>query len=156
SESTTHVVRHCDFAQIVRKLLVPRLKWNAFFNLHVGHNDFIFNNASRSTHELIASTLAWVKSFGFSGNMEQLVCFSKTEQGWQRPKLRWIKINVDGSVLMSNTKATIEGAVRDSSEVWLVGFEMVTMVSNNFQIEARAVVEGLKLVLVKGLQTGRG
>ncbi|MBA0574462.1 hypothetical protein Golob_001658 [Gossypium lobatum] len=128
-ESTTHVVRDCDFAQIVRKLLVPRLKWNAFFNLHVGHNDFIFNNTSRSSHELVASTLAWVKSFGFSGNIEQL----------------WIGV-------MSNTKATIGGAVRDSSEVWLVGFKMVTVVSNVFQIEARAVVEGLKLIWSRGFK----
>ncbi|PPD68295.1 hypothetical protein GOBAR_DD34830 [Gossypium barbadense] len=101
---------------------------------------------SRSSHELIASALAWLKSSGFSGNMEQLVCFSKTEQGWQCPKLRWIKINVNGSMSMSNTKATIGGAVRDSSKVWLMGFKMVTVVSNVFQIEARAVVEGLKLV----------
>ncbi|KAK5773309.1 hypothetical protein PVK06_049615 [Gossypium arboreum] len=178
-ESTIYVVRDCDFAQIVQKSLVPRLKWNAFFNLHVGyteisrmrelgewptffsivtwflwksHNDFIFNNTSRSSHKLIASTLVWVKSFGFSGNIEQLVCFSKTEQGWQRLKPRWIKINVDESVSMSNTKAAIGGAVRDSSEVWSVGFKMVTVVSNVFQIEARAVVEGLKLVWLRGFK----
>ncbi|MBA0761969.1 hypothetical protein Gotri_024532, partial [Gossypium trilobum] len=83
-------------------------------------NDFIFNNASRSSHELIASALAWAKSFGFSGNMKQLACFSKTEQGWQHPEPRWIKININGSVSMSNTKAAIGGVVRCSSGVWLV------------------------------------
>ncbi|MBA0644515.1 hypothetical protein Goklo_028661, partial [Gossypium klotzschianum] len=104
-------------------------------------NDFIFNNASRSSHELIASVLSWAKSFGFSGNMKQLACFSKTEQGWQSPEPRWIKININGSVLMSNTKAAIGGVVRYSSGVWLVDCEMVTRVSDIFQIEARAIVK---------------
>ncbi|MBA0626263.1 hypothetical protein Godav_003961 [Gossypium davidsonii] len=148
-ESTIHVVRDCGFVQSMWKSLIPSIKWNVFFNLHVGRwihwnimnkgnlrinegerptffsiltwflwksrNEFIFNNASRSSHEFIALALVWAKSFGFSGNMEQLACFSKTEQGWQHPDPDWIKINIDGSVSISNTKATIGGVVRDSS-----------------------------------------
>ncbi|MBA0613565.1 hypothetical protein Godav_013970, partial [Gossypium davidsonii] len=115
-------------------------------------NDFIFDNANKSSHELIAPALAWAKSFVFNGNREQLACFSKTKQGWQRPEPRWIKINVDGSVSISNTKVEIERAVRDLSGVWLVGFKMVTRVSDAFQIEARAIIKGLKLVWPKGFK----
>ncbi|MBA0735766.1 hypothetical protein Gogos_019581 [Gossypium gossypioides] len=84
--------------------------------------------------------------------MKQLASFSKIEQGWQRPEPGWIKININGSVSMSNTKAAIGGVVRYSSGVWLVGCEMVTGVSDIFQIEARAIVEGLKLVWSKGFK----
>ncbi|KAH1115399.1 hypothetical protein J1N35_008777 [Gossypium stocksii] len=106
----------------------------------------------RSSHELTASALDWAKSFGFSGNMKQLAYFSKTEQGWQCPKPGWIKINIDGLVSMSKTKVAIGGVLRYSSGVWLVGFEMVTEVSSILQIEAQAIVEGLKLVWSKGIK----
>ncbi|MBA0624291.1 hypothetical protein Godav_009675 [Gossypium davidsonii] len=62
----------------------------------------------------------------------------------------WIKINVDGSVSVCNTKAAIGGAVRDSNGNWLTSFAMITRVSDVFQIETRSVVEGLKLAWSKG------
>ncbi|MBA0837563.1 hypothetical protein Goarm_009709, partial [Gossypium armourianum] len=62
----------------------------------------------------------------------------------------WIKINVDGSVSVCNTKAAIGGAVRDSNGNWLTSFAMITRVSYVFQIETRSVVEGLKLAWSKG------
>ncbi|MBA0548408.1 hypothetical protein Golob_019512, partial [Gossypium lobatum] len=52
-----------------------------------------------------------------------------------------IKINVDGSVSIRNTKVAIGGAVRYSNGNWLTGFDKVTRVFDVFQIEARAVVE---------------
>ncbi|KAH1064413.1 hypothetical protein J1N35_029400 [Gossypium stocksii] len=61
----------------------------------------------------------------------------------------WIKINVDGSISMSNNKATI-GAMRDSNGNWLTSFAMITGVSDIFQFEAQAVVKGLKLAWSKG------
>ncbi|MBA0682437.1 hypothetical protein Goari_024160, partial [Gossypium aridum] len=134
-------------------------EWPTFFLIGIGflwksRNDFIFDNANKSSHELIAPALAWEKSFVFNGNREQLACFSKTEQGWQRSEPRWIKINVDGSVSISSTKVEIEGAVRDLSGVWLVDFNMVTRVSDAFQIEARVIIKGLKLVWPKGFKQG--
>ncbi|MBA0718432.1 hypothetical protein Golax_006179, partial [Gossypium laxum] len=51
---------------------------------------------------------------------------------------------------MSNNKATIGRVVRDSSKNWFTGFDMVTRVSDIFQIEAWMIVEGLKLVWSKG------
>ncbi|KAK5832800.1 hypothetical protein PVK06_016603 [Gossypium arboreum] len=51
---------------------------------------------------------------------------------------------------MSNTKATIGGAVRGANGKWLTSFAMIIGVSDVFQIEARAVVEGLKLAWSKG------
>ncbi|MBA0633570.1 hypothetical protein Godav_029630 [Gossypium davidsonii] len=111
---------HLDCAEVIRRMA------NIFLNFYLvswkSHNDFIFNNTSRSSHELIASTLAWLKSFGFSGNMEQLVCFSKTEQRWPRPKLRWLKINVNGSMSM-----IVEGL----KLVWSKGFKQVEVDCDN-------------------------
>lgn len=40
---------------------------------------------------------------------------------------------------MSNTKATIGGALRDSSENWLTDFYMITGIFNVFQIGIRAI-----------------
>ncbi|MFQ6640195.1 hypothetical protein Gotur_015442 [Gossypium turneri] len=68
----------------------------------------------------------------------------------EHPDSGWIKINVDGSVSVSNTKAVIGGAVRDSNGNWLTSFAMTTRVSDVFQIETRSVVEGLKLAWSKG------
>ncbi|MBA0861945.1 hypothetical protein Goshw_002840 [Gossypium schwendimanii] len=51
---------------------------------------------------------------------------------------------------MSNNKATIGRVVRGSSKSWFTGFDMVTRVSDIFQIEAWMIVEGLKLVWSKG------
>ncbi|MBA0780361.1 hypothetical protein Gotri_004471 [Gossypium trilobum] len=79
-----------------------------------------------SSHELIASALAWTKSCGYSVKMDHLACSSKTEQRWQCPDSSWVKINVDGSVSKNNTKVAIGGVVLNSDGEWLMGFNMVT------------------------------
>ncbi|MFQ6622279.1 hypothetical protein Gotur_002322 [Gossypium turneri] len=61
-----------------------------------------------------------------------------------------VKVNVDGSVSTVISKPTIGGTVRDSNGKWLTGFAMVTGMAEVFQVEARAVVEGLKLAWMKG------
>ncbi|MBA0818343.1 hypothetical protein Gohar_025504, partial [Gossypium harknessii] len=68
---------------------------------------------------------------------------------WNRPDLGWVKLNVDGSVSIVISKAAIGGIVRDSNWKWLTGFAMVTGMTKVFQVEARAVVEGLKLAWMK-------
>ncbi|MBA0724270.1 hypothetical protein Golax_020972 [Gossypium laxum] len=78
--------------------------------------------------------------------------------------LALLKLNKDSSVpiqvgsrlmLMvlfqkNNTKATIRGAVRNSDGEWLTDFNMVTGMDEIFRIEARAIVEGMKLAWLKG------
>ncbi|KAK5794618.1 hypothetical protein PVK06_035857 [Gossypium arboreum] len=82
--------------------------------------------------------------------MVRLACSSKIEQRWQCPDSGWVKINVDGSVSTNNNKAAIGGAVRNSYGEWLTGFNMVTGIDEIFKIEARVIVEGMKLAWLKG------
>ncbi|MBA0716060.1 hypothetical protein Golax_014926 [Gossypium laxum] len=46
---------------------------------------------------------------------------------------------------ISKQSAAVGGALKGPSERWLVGFERVISMTNIFQIEARAILEGLKL-----------
>ncbi|MBA0640344.1 hypothetical protein Goklo_023290, partial [Gossypium klotzschianum] len=62
----------------------------------------------------------------------------------------WVKINVDGFVSKNNTKEAIGGDVRNSDGEWLTGFNIVTGMDEIFKIEARAIVEGMKLAWLKG------
>ncbi|KAK5785322.1 hypothetical protein PVK06_039894 [Gossypium arboreum] len=145
---------HCN---ILNKgmLNVDSGEWLTLFSIVTwsiwkNRNDFIFKSASRSSHDLIASALAWTKSCGLGTKISYLAYSSKIEQRWQRPELGWVKINVDGSVPINNSKAGIGGAVRDSNRKWLTGFNMVTGMDEIFRIEARAVIEGMKLAWVEG------
>ncbi|MBA0786559.1 hypothetical protein Gotri_026389 [Gossypium trilobum] len=122
-------------------LSVEGSEWSTFFLsvtwfLWKNCNAFIFQNVSSSRHELIASTLAWTKAYGCRDKLNHWACYTQTTKGWQLPDLRWVKVNVDGSV-STNGK-------------WLTGFAMVTGMAEVFQVEARAVVEGLKLAWMKG------
>ncbi|MBA0696557.1 hypothetical protein Goari_003100, partial [Gossypium aridum] len=71
------------------------------------------------------------------------------EEHLQAPYTKWVKINVDGSVLMSKLRAAIRGVIRGPIGGWMVGFKMVTDI---FQIEALAMLEGLKLTWSWGFQ----
>ncbi|KAH1046355.1 hypothetical protein J1N35_037139 [Gossypium stocksii] len=77
--------------------------------------------------------------------MDHLACSSKTEQRWQC-------LNIDGSVSKNNTKVAIRGVARNSDGEWLMGFNMVTGMDEIFKIEARAIVEGMKLAWLKGFK----
>lgn len=67
-----------------------------------------------------------------------------TQKHWQPPAPGWIKINVDGSVSVDRLHVVVGGVFRGSEGEWLVGFEMRTGM-DIFQVEARAVFEGLEL-----------
>ncbi|KAK5844589.1 hypothetical protein PVK06_000729 [Gossypium arboreum] len=73
-------------------------------------------------------------------------------KGWQLPASSWVKINVDGLVSMNRLKAIIARVMRGPSEGWLVGFRMITGMLDIFNIEAKAILEGLKLAWDKGFR----
>ncbi|KAH1039050.1 hypothetical protein J1N35_040793, partial [Gossypium stocksii] len=79
----------------------------------------------------IASATAWARSFGNNGGMEQ---------------------NIDGLMSTSRKKAAVGGVFRGPIGGWLVGFEMVIGMADIFQIEARAIFEGLKLAWMRGFR----
>ncbi|MBA0574142.1 hypothetical protein Golob_001374, partial [Gossypium lobatum] len=76
-----------------------------------------------------------------------------TKDRCQFPNHRWVKVNVDGSVLTFKPRATIGGVVRGLNGSCMGGFEMVVGLANVFQIEARALLEGLKFSWAKGYHT---
>lgn len=69
---------------------------------------------------------------------------------WQPPRTGWVKISVDGSVSKDIPRASIGGAMRGPSGGWLVGFMIIIGMNDDFQIEARAILEGLKLAWARG------
>ncbi|MBA0813798.1 hypothetical protein Gohar_027620, partial [Gossypium harknessii] len=69
---------------------------------------------------------------------------------WHPPATGWAKINVDGSVSRNSSRAAIGGVLRGPSGGWLVGFRMRTGMFDIFSIEAKVVLEGLKLAWNRG------
>lgn len=51
---------------------------------------------------MIASTIAWIRSYGSSANISNLVVSSQTKNGWQYPAPGCVA--TDGSVTEDNTK----------------------------------------------------
>lgn len=70
-----------------------------------------------------------------------------TEKHWQLSASGWVKVNVDGLVSQRSLRAAVGGVVRVQV---VVGFKMVTGMADIFQIEARIVLEGLKLTWDQG------
>ncbi|MBA0734080.1 hypothetical protein Gogos_018030, partial [Gossypium gossypioides] len=64
-------------------------------------------------------------------------------------------INVDGSVSRNSSRAAIGGVLRGPSDGWLIGFRIRTSMSDIFSIEAKAVLEGLKLAWNRGFRQAK-
>ncbi|MBA0816957.1 hypothetical protein Gohar_001563, partial [Gossypium harknessii] len=54
-------------------------------------------------------------------------------------------VNVDGSVSTARSRAALGGAIRGPIGGWLVRFGMVRRLTNIFHVEARTMLEGLKI-----------
>ncbi|KAK5772432.1 hypothetical protein PVK06_048721 [Gossypium arboreum] len=52
----------------------------------------------------------------------------------------------------SRQRATVGGTLREPSKGWLVGFEMVPSMADIFPIEARGILEDLKLAWMRGFR----
>ncbi|MFQ6631245.1 hypothetical protein Gotur_008821 [Gossypium turneri] len=59
---------------------------------------------------------------------------------------------MDDSVSKVNSRATLGRVIIGLYGGWLVGFGMVTGLADIFQVEARAMIEGLKLAWAHGFQ----
>ncbi|KAH1106498.1 hypothetical protein J1N35_010266 [Gossypium stocksii] len=62
------------------------------------------------------------------------------------------KINVDGSVSVSQSRVATGGVIRGPQRGWLVGFGMMASLVDIFQVEAKVMLEGLKLACEWGFQ----
>ncbi|KAK5777601.1 hypothetical protein PVK06_045568 [Gossypium arboreum] len=66
------------------------------------------------------------------------------KEHWQAPCTAWVKINMDGSMWMITLRVVISGVVRGPIGSWMVGFEIVTEMSDIFQNEALNMKQILK------------
>ncbi|MBA0854234.1 hypothetical protein Goshw_027885, partial [Gossypium schwendimanii] len=105
---------------------------------------------SCNSKALLTIMEAWTMSLGAKGGLDDWSCNSMTKGCWQFPANEWIKVNVDGLVLTMRQKVSIGGVVRGPNGAWMGGFEMKIGLSDIFQVEARALLEGLKFVWAQG------
>ncbi|MBA0769812.1 hypothetical protein Gotri_018509 [Gossypium trilobum] len=107
------------------------------FLLHVGSFGnigmllFIFSGSSGSSSELISSALAWTKSLGVKGVVNQWACTTMTVGRWHLPETDWVKVNVDGSVSRSNSKIEARAILEGLKLAWNRGFKRVELESDN-------------------------
>ncbi|KAH1091656.1 hypothetical protein J1N35_018913 [Gossypium stocksii] len=71
---------------------------------------------------------------------------------WQLSNTGWAKINMDRSISRVNSRAALGGAIIGLYGGWLVGFGTVTGLTDIFQVEAKVMIEGLKLAWARGFQ----
>ncbi|MBA0856317.1 hypothetical protein Goshw_026668, partial [Gossypium schwendimanii] len=101
--------------------------------------------ASGSSHYLLTLAEAWTSSLYIEVATEHWPCKSMTKRWCQLPTHGWVTVNVDGLVLATRPKVAIGGVMRGSNGEWMGGFDMMIGMSNIFQVESRAMLEGLKL-----------
>ncbi|KAA3462750.1 reverse transcriptase [Gossypium australe] len=134
---------------IIWNIFFQKGEWLTFFSimswfLRKSQNDFIFKQISGSSQSLLTSAEAWTRSLSVKGESDNWSCNSTTKANG------WIKVNVDSSMSTTRPKATIEGVVRGPNGGWMGGFEMMIGLSDIFQVEARALFEGLKFAWAQG------
>ncbi|KAH1122155.1 hypothetical protein J1N35_005315 [Gossypium stocksii] len=75
-----------------------------------------------------------------------------TNYHWSPPNDGWIKLNMDGAVPSNNANASIGSVLSDSNARWLCGCTMLLGKELIFKIEARSVLEGLRIAWDKGFR----
>ncbi|KAK4284609.1 hypothetical protein QN277_001415 [Acacia crassicarpa] len=70
---------------------------------------------------------------------------SEMQGVWMKPPSDWMKLNVDGAVALSSSRAGCGGLLRDSGGVWYCGFSKELGTCDAFTAEQWAMIEGLTL-----------
>ncbi|MBA0879945.1 hypothetical protein Goshw_023129 [Gossypium schwendimanii] len=73
-----------------------------------------------------------------------------TAMKWLAPESGWVKLNIDGAFLLNSYSTAIGGVIRDAEGKQLCGYSMVLGKDKVFGIEARSMLEGLRLLWDKG------
>lgn len=71
---------------------------------------------------------------------------------WLPPDTRWIKLNMDGARSSNDSNSCTGGMFRNSIAKWLCDFSMVVGKDSIFRIEAKAMLEGLRIAWEKGFR----
>lgn len=132
-------------------------QWEVFFGITCwfiwkSRNDAIFNKANMNTGDIISSAIARTKSLQIGKANSRWACNTTSLNSWQKPAVGWTKIDVDGSLSRGGSRAAIGGVGRRPSGDWLFGFKMSVSITDIFQIEAKVILEGLRLAWNKGVK----
>ncbi|KAK4258521.1 hypothetical protein QN277_004963 [Acacia crassicarpa] len=100
----------------------------------------------RDPHSVILHS--WRRYTGF--RISPTSCFLSSTipdvvQCWQPPHEGWVKLNVDGAMVPSTSKAGCGGVLRDYRGEWIAGFSKELGMCNARSAEEWAVLEGLML-----------
>ncbi|KAH1055091.1 hypothetical protein J1N35_033156 [Gossypium stocksii] len=63
---------------------------------------------------------------------------------WCHSRLWWVKVNTSGFLSSCGNKASIGGVIRDCGGDWVVGFTMDVSATPIFQVEAKALYQGMR------------
>ena len=72
--------------------------------------------------------------------------------GWQRPRLSFVKMNVDGSAKGCPGPSAAGGVLRDHNGDWLAGFTFRVGISNSLLAELWRIYHGLLLCWSRGFR----
>lgn len=98
------------------------------------------------------TTISWARSFSCSGALSTLVHTKGVTPYWSCLEERYVKLNTDGSVFSSKGYVSIGGVIRDDRGHWVCGLVMSLGERFIFQVEARAMLEGLQLAWDRGFR----
>ncbi|MBA0809133.1 hypothetical protein Gohar_024808 [Gossypium harknessii] len=97
-------------------------------------------------HEIVILGVAWARSF-MSWNTTSLHSYPMViGRCWLPSDRGWIKLNMDGAGSSNVSNACIGGVFRDSDANWLYDYSIVVGKDSTFRVEARAVLEELRIV----------
>lgn len=111
---------------------------------------FVFSNGHNCIQELVDKAISWTRSFVTSGIESAFIHPRAIEPYWLRPQDGFVKLNTDGVVFSSRNSASIGGVIHDDTGNWKCVFVMAMGEGSIFQVEARAMLEGLRLAWGRG------
>lgn len=96
-------------------------------------------------HEIVLIGVAWARSYVSWSTASLYMNPTMFGRCWLPLDTGWIKFTTDGARSSNGSNASIGGVFKDSSTKWLCGFSMTVGKDSIFKIEARAVLEGLRM-----------
>ncbi|KAH1121943.1 hypothetical protein J1N35_005103 [Gossypium stocksii] len=106
-------------------------------------NKFSSKEAYKNLHQIKSNGLTTQWELSWKAKMPQRVKVIGSH--WSPPKEGYVKLNTDSVMFSSRACASIGGVTRDANGLWQYGFSMSIGEGTIFQVEVRAMLEGLHL-----------
>lgn len=113
---------------------------------------FVFSDDHNCVQEFVDKRINWTRSFVNLGIEPTFAHPREIDPHWSHPEEGYVKLNIDGVVFSSKNCASIEGVIRDATGDWQCGFAMTFGEGSIFQVEVRAMLEGLAWHGIEGIK----